>query len=322
MTRRPTTISVGGRLRRRHRLGGAGTRGRPARRRRRARPRRPPPDAAGLGVAGDRGRSRDKGYAVQLAEVPDAEAAKTSSVAAVLWSLARRRRLHPDRRRRRGRRRHRDRPRGLRRSVVAARRSRRPGADDAARHGRRGRRRQDRHQHRPRARTSSAPSIRRPACSATSTCSRRCQRPTSWPGSPRSSSAGFIADPVILDLVEAAVTADSRPRRSAATRTCASSSSAPSGSRPTSSPPTCGELAARDPQLRPHVRARDRAGRALHVAARRGDQRRHGLRRRARPADRSPRPARRAMRSWRGTGRSSSRSASRRRMPRAAGTTC
>ena len=41
---------------------------------------------------------------------------------------------------------------------------------------------------------------------------------------------------------------------------------------------------ARGPQLRPHLRARDRAGRGLPLAARRGGQRRPGLRRRAGPA--------------------------------------
>ena len=42
----------------------------------------------------------------------------------------------------------------------------------------------------PRARTSSAPSTSRPGCSATSTCSRPCPGPTSWPGWPRWSRPG------------------------------------------------------------------------------------------------------------------------------------
>ena len=46
---------------------------------------------------------------------------------------------------------------------------------------------------------------------------------------------------------------------------------------------------ARDPQLRPHPRPRDRAGRALPLAARRGGVGRAGLRRRARPPARPPR---------------------------------
>ncbi len=45
----------------------------------------------------------------------------------------------------------------------------------------------------------------------------------------------------------------------------------------------------RDPQLRPHPGPRDRARRALPVAARRGDLDRHGLRGRAGPAGRTPR---------------------------------
>ena len=50
---------------------------------------------------------------------------------------------------------------------------------------------------------------------------------------------------------------------------CASWSSGRSGSRPTWSPATCARRgAARGPQLRPHPRARHRAGRALPLAAR------------------------------------------------------
>ena len=86
-------------------------------------------------------------------------------------------------------------------------------ADDRARDGRRRRRRQDRHQHRrrqePRRRL---PRARRRAVRPRR-CSRRCRATSSSPGSARSIKCGFIADPVILDLVEAndpaTLTADS-----------------------------------------------------------------------------------------------------------------
>ena len=101
---------------------------------------------------------------------------------------------------------------------------------------------------------------------------------------------GFIADPVILDLVEDALARDPSTARSVAN-------------------PHLRELVERAVRVKAEVvaadlresslreilnyghtfGARDRAGRALHVAARGGGQCRHGLRRRARPAHRSPR---------------------------------
>ncbi len=80
---------------------------------------------------------------------------------------------------------------------------------------------------------------------------------------------GFIADPVILDLVEAAVTADSdrRAQRGEPAPARAHRAGRPGQGRGRRRRPAR-ELAARDPQLRPHVRPRHRAGRALHVAAR------------------------------------------------------
>ncbi len=100
---------------------------------------------------------------------------------------------------------------------------------------------------------------------------------------------GFIADPVILDLVESAVRddperarrADNPHLRELIERAVRVKAEVVAADLRESSP-------ARDPQLRPHVRPRRRAGRGLHLAARRGRRRRHGLRRRARPPRRSP----------------------------------
>ena len=99
--------------------------------------------------------------------------------------------------------------------------------------------------------------------------------------------AGFIADPVILDLIEADPEARPHARRTAHRR--ADRAVHPGQGRGRLRRPQ-GVRAARDPQLRAHPRPRHREERALQVAARRGRLRRHGLRRRAGPARR---PARR-----------------------------
>ena len=135
--------------------------------------------------------------------VPDGEAAKTAAVVADCWerlgeagftrsdAVVTRRRRRDHRRRR------------LRRGDLAARRAR----------GARARRRCSAWSTRrsaarpastpPPARTWSAPSTSRPACCATSTCSRRCRR-TSWSaGSARSSSAASSPTPRSSRLVEA-----------------------------------------------------------------------------------------------------------------------
>ena len=96
---------------------------------------------------------------------------------------------------------------------------------------------------------------------------------------------GFIADPAILDLVEADPTAATRPG-GAALRELVERAVAVKAEVVTAGPPRV--RPARDPQLRAHPRARGRAGRALPVAARRRGQRRHGLRGRAGPARRPP----------------------------------
>ena len=125
------------------------------------------------------------------------------TVAAALWARARAGRLHPHRRRRRGRRRHGHRPRRLRRghrgcAGCASSRCRRPCSawstrPSAARPA----------STPPRARTSSVPSIRRPGCSATSTSLATLPEADLVAGLAEVVKCGFIADPVILDLVEA-----------------------------------------------------------------------------------------------------------------------
>ena len=131
---------------------------------------------------------------------------------------------------------------------------------------------------RPRARTSWGRSTRPPGCSATSAPSRRCRSTTSWRASPRWSSAASSPTP--------SSSTSSRPTR----RACARSSGAhvrelveravQVKADVVAAGPARG-VAARGPQLRPHLRARRRAGRALPVPARRCRQHRDGLRRRA-----------------------------------------
>ena len=113
---------------------------------------------------------------------------------------------------------------------------------------------------------------------------------TTSAGWPRWSRAGSSPTRAILDLIEADPAA--RPTRPAATARAGRARR--SGSRPTSSARTCSEHGpARDPQLRPHPRARDRAGRGLPLAARR-----RGLGRLVFAAELAPagRPARRRRR--------------------------
>ena len=64
---------------------------------------------------------------------------------------------------------------------------------------------------RPRARTSSGPSTRREPSSATPTSSRRCRAADYVAGLAEVVKAGFIVDPVILDLVAADPEAATRP---------------------------------------------------------------------------------------------------------------
>ncbi|GMA85119.1 hypothetical protein GCM10025868_03690 [Angustibacter aerolatus] len=97
---------------------------------------------------------------------------------------------------------------------------------------------------------------------------------------------GFVADPAILDLVEAdpqGVTAWDAP----STREPGRAQRARQGRRRRARPARV--RAARGAQLRAHVRARRRARRAVRVAARCGSEPRHGLRGRARPSRRPPR---------------------------------
>ena len=116
---------------------------------------------------------------------------------------ARRGRLHPLRRGGDRRRRRDHRPRRLRRRDLAARRPGRARADHAARHGRRGGRRQDRHQHRRRQEPGRLlPRARRRALRPRPR-SRTLPRAELVAGLGEVVKCGFIADPEILDLVEA-----------------------------------------------------------------------------------------------------------------------
>ena len=180
-------------------------------------------------------RSSAQGFEALLAEVPDAEAAKTRRRSRpCCWSVARAGRLHPLGCRRRRRRRRRHRPRRLRRRHLAARRARwctcrRPCSAmvDAAVG------RQDRHQHRRGQEPRRARSTRRPACSATSTTLATLPRARPRGRAGRGRQVRVHRRP-----------GDPRPRRGrpgrrdrpATARRCASSSSGRSGSRPTSSP--------------------------------------------------------------------------------------
>ena len=159
----------------------------------------------------------------------------------------------------------------------------------------------------PRARTWSAPSTRRPACCATWPRWRRCRAADLVSGPGRGGQGRLHRRPARSSTCSRPTRRPRRTRRSHALRELVERAVR---SRPTWSPRTCAEVAGLrgDPQLRAHPRPRDRAGRALPLAARRRGRRRHGLRRRARPAGR---PARTPTSST-GTARSWPRSACRR----------
>ncbi len=97
---------------------------------------------------------------------------------------------------------------------------------------------------------------------------------------------GFIADPAILDLIERDPAAASAPGNPAE-RELVERSVRVKAARGVGRPHRAGP--ARDPQLRPHPGPRDRARRALPVAARRRGVGRAGLRSRARTPARAPR---------------------------------
>ena len=187
-------------------------------------------------------------------------------------------RLHPlGCRDRHGRRRD-DRPGRLRGRDLAARHRRRPDPHDGARDGGCRGRRQDRHQHRRGQEPGRRLPRARAPCSATSTRSTALPKNEILAGYAEIAKAGFIAEPEILDIIEADVDAATDPAIAAV----------PPGDRARDRDEGAhrgGGLhragAARDPELRPHPRARDRARRAVPVASRRRDLDRDGLRRRA-----------------------------------------
>ena len=159
------------------------------------------------------------------------------------------------RRRRRRRRGRVDRPRRLRRGDLAARRARsctcRPRCSawstrrSAARPA----------STPPRARTSSARSTRRPGCCATSTTLETLPRNDFVAGLAEVVKCGFIADPVILDLIEADPDGGDAARR--ARRAARAHRARDRGQgRGRRRGPARRPVAARDPQLRAHVRAR------------------------------------------------------------------
>ena len=189
--------------------------------------------------------------------------------------------------------------------------------------GRRGRRRQDRHQHR----RGQEPRRRLPPARRRALRPRRARhpaaRPTSSPGLAEVVKCGFIADP-----------RHPRPRRVGRRRRRRAGRSAdepaparahraghPGQGRRRRRRPAR-ELAARDPQLRPHLRPRRRAGRGLHAGATARRSASAWSTSPSSPGSPATSPAPRAMRSWRGTGRCSSRSGCRRPTPPGAGTSC
>ncbi len=229
-----------------------------------ARARRAP---GGDGGAGQRVRddaAAQHGFEAHVAEVPDGEAAKTAVVAAVLWrSSGRPASPAPTRSSRSAGERPPTWPASSRRPGCAACRSctcrrrcwRWSTRRSAARPG----------STPPRARTWSARSIRRGPCCATSTSLESLPRKDFVAGLAEVVKCGFIADPRILELVEADPAA-------------ASSWDAPvvreliERSMQVKADVVTADLreagAARDPQLRAHLRARRRARRGLPVAAR------------------------------------------------------
>ena len=209
---------------------------------------------------------------VHLLEVPDGEAGEGPGRRGLRLDRAGPGRIHPRRSRHRPRRRSRDRPCRLRRRDLAARGTRRAGADHAAGDGRRGRRRQDRHQHRggqePGRRV--PPAVRGVLRSgdARDAAARRVHRRARRGGQDRASSPTRSSStcsrptppvaPSLRELIE---------------RSVAVKAEVVSADPKESGPP-------RDPQLRPHPRPRHRARRALPVASWRRRLGRAGLRRR------------------------------------------
>ncbi len=139
--------------------------------------------------------------------------------------------------------------------------------------GRRRRRRQDRRSTPRRARTWSARSISRPACSATWRRWRPFRPNEFTAGLAEVVKTGLIADPAILDLLEADPTGRVHLRE-LIERSIAVKAEVVSADPKEAGPP-------RDPQLRPHPRPCHREGRALPLASRRGRLGRAGLCRRA-----------------------------------------
>ena len=180
--------------------------------------------------------------------------------------------------------------------------ARRARADHPARHGRRRRRRQDRHQHRrgqePRRRL---PRAGRGALRPRR-CWRRCRAADLVAGLAEVVKCGFIADPAILDLVEADPAGADPLGRARAARAGRAGDRGQGRRRRRRTSRETG--AARDPQLRAHPR-RTRSSRSsgYAVPARRGGRDRHG---RTSPSSaRARRPPRRRRRR-RGTARCSS----------------
>ena len=241
-----------------------------------------PPALAGRGRRGAERAARPGLRRRTRSRCPTARRPRPRRSRPRLLGGARRGRLHPLRRRRRRRRRRDHRPRRLRRRHLAARRARsctcRPRCSawstppSAARPA----------STPPRARTWSAPSTSRPACSATSTCWRRCRAPSCVAGLAEVVKCGFIADPAILDLVEADPAAADRAGSAALAR--AGRARGPGQGR---------RGRAQDLQrvgaLREVLNYGHTLGHAIEqverlpLAARRGGRGRHGLRRRARP---------------------------------------
>ena len=219
-------------------------------------------------------------------DVPDAEAAKTADGRGPLLVGPRGERLHPLGRGGRAGRRGHHRSRRLRRRDLAARGTAGHRPDHRPGHGRRGGGRQDRDQH-PRGQEPGRLLLRagrggvrpRPARDAGA-------GPTWSPVWPRSSSAGSSPTRRSSTMIEA----DPAPRpgpdspllRELVERSIAVKAAGRLG-RPAGVHLGRDHGRARAAELRSHPRSRHRAAGALPLAARRGDQRRHGLRRRAGP---------------------------------------
>ena len=138
----------------------------------------------------------------------------------------------------------------------------------------------------PQARTWSARSTSPPAVLVDLATLDTLPAPELWPGMAEIVKAGFIADPRILDLVEADPAAALDPTGERAAR--AGPPGHPGQGRRRRCRPAR-VAPARDPQLRAHPRPRDRASRGLPVAARRRGERRAGVRRGAGARRRAPR---------------------------------